>query len=244
VPRTVSGHPVLEPGAPNLATGTVPGTNRRITVARWALPVMLDFLRRWQEHPALGGGRLSLNRLGPKGRPIGPVDSYAYRQARAASSYSDHTGYAFDVLYNILRADNKRHMTAAETKAVRELLKDYDGALAWGGDYQHLIDEMHVYVAPGETAKTFAALRLRLRINSDGTRVPKPKPKPTKGRATVVHPLGAPVRREPGGDSPIVRRRPKGSRFTYTAVRYVDDVAYLRLLSGNYVRSSKTSRGA
>jgi hypothetical protein len=68
--------------------------------------------------------------------------------------------------------------------------------------------------------------------------------KPTKGRATVVHPLGAPVRREPGGHSQVVRRRPKGSRFTYTAVRYVDDVAYLRLLSGNWIRSSKTSRGA
>ena len=68
--------------------------------------------------------------------------------------------------------------------------------------------------------------------------------KPTKGRATVVHPLGAPVRREPGGHSQIVRRRPKGSSFTYTAVRYVDDVAYLRLLSGNWIRSSKTSRGA
>lgn len=242
--RTVSGHPVIEPGAPNLVTGVVPGTTRRVTLVRWALPVMLDFLRRWQEHPALGGGRLSLTRVGPKGRLIGPLDSYAYRQARAASSYSDHTGYAVDVLYNILRADNQRHMTAAETKAVRELLADYDGALAWGGDYQRLIDEMHVYVAPGETAKTFAALRLRLRINSDGTRAPAPKPKPTRGRATVIDSRGAAVRREPGGHTRQVKRRAKGETFTYTAVRVVNGVAYLRTLAGNWVRSSRTSRGA
>ena len=68
--------------------------------------------------------------------------------------------------------------------------------------------------------------------------------KPTKGRATVTHPAGAFVRREPGGESRIVKRRAKGETFTYAGVRYVDDVAYLRTLAGNYVRSSRTSRGA
>ncbi len=68
--------------------------------------------------------------------------------------------------------------------------------------------------------------------------------KPPRGRATVTDPDGAPVRREPGGHSRIVRRRPKGSTFTYTAVRVVGGVAYLRTVAGNWIRSSKTSRGA
>ena len=68
--------------------------------------------------------------------------------------------------------------------------------------------------------------------------------KPTKGRATVTHPDGAVVRREPGGHAQVVKRRAKGETFTYTAVRYVNDVAYLRTLAGNYIRSSRTSRGA
>jgi hypothetical protein len=68
--------------------------------------------------------------------------------------------------------------------------------------------------------------------------------KPKSGRATVTDSRGAPVRREPGGHARIVRHRPKGSTFTYTAVRVVDDVAYLRTVAGNWVRSSRTSRGA
>lgn len=68
--------------------------------------------------------------------------------------------------------------------------------------------------------------------------------RPTKGRATVTDPAGAAVRREPGGHSAVVRRRPLGSTFTYTTVRVVGGVEYLRTLAGNYVRSSRTSRGA
>lgn len=68
--------------------------------------------------------------------------------------------------------------------------------------------------------------------------------KPTAGRATVTHPDGAAVRREPGGHTQVVKRRAKGETFTYTGVRYVNDVAYLRTLAGNWIRSSRTSRGA
>jgi hypothetical protein len=68
--------------------------------------------------------------------------------------------------------------------------------------------------------------------------------KPTRGRATVTDSRGAAVRREPGGHTRQVKRRAKGETFTYTAVRVVNGVAYLRTLAGNWIRSSRTTRGA
>lgn len=238
--RTVSGHTPLHPSSPNLATGIVPGTSRKITAAAWALPVLLDFLRRWNADPDLGGGRFPLNKLGPKGRPIGPVDSYAYRQARAAASYSDHAGYAIDVRYDILKADNRRHMTPRETKAVHALLAGYGGALAWGGDYERLIDEMHIYVAPGETARSFAALRLKLGINSDGTRTVR-KPKPTKGKTSLTEPTLQ--RRAPGEHAPHGKLRPKGWTFRYVRVVGKGQDTYLVTRFGSYYKAANTTRG-
>lgn len=238
--RTVSGHLVLKPGDLQLSTAVVPGTQRKVTLADWALPVMLDFLRRWNEHPALGGGRLSLVKVGPKGRLIGPLDSYAYRPARAADAYSDHCGYAVDIRYDVLRADNKRHMTRAETRAVRELLADYDGALAWGGDYQRLIDEMHVYVAPGQGARTFAALRLKLLIDKDGTRVVK-KPKPTKGWTRLTEDTWQ--RKAPAEHAKRGVLRRKGWRFRYVRVVTNASGTYLVTRLGNYYKAENTKRG-
>lgn len=159
---TVSGHPVLTATSPDLAVGLVPGSTMKVRAAAWALPVLLDFERRWQAHPDLGRGRLNLS--------TGLNGSYAYRQANAADAFSDHCGYAVDNRYDVLKPDNRRHMTDREQAAVRQLLKDYGGALKWGGDYQRLIDEMHVYVAPGQNAATFRALRNRLGIQPNGTR--------------------------------------------------------------------------
>jgi hypothetical protein len=241
VARTVSGHLVQTPGSGELQTAVVPGTLRKVTLVGWALPVMLDFLRRWNAHPALGGGRLSLVKVGPKGRLIGPLDSFAYRPARAADAYSDHCGYAVDIRYDVLKADNQRHMTRAETRAVRELLAEYDGALAWGGDYQRLIDEMHVYVAPGETAKTFAALRLRLRINSDGTRIPKAA-KPTKGRTTLTEDTWQ--RKAPAEHAKRGKLRRKGWTFGYSRVVKNASGTYLVTRFGSYYKAENTTRGA
>jgi len=134
---TISGH-----RAPpeNLKTFSVAG-GRTIDVADWSGPMFQSFLEQWQNSPQLGGNRLSLN--------TGPLDSYEYRTARAAGGVSDHAGYAIDIRYDILEADNKRHMSDAEQSSVHNILSGMGGKLKWGGDYQRLIDEMHVYVAPG-----------------------------------------------------------------------------------------------
>lgn len=67
--------------------------------------------------------------------------------------------------------------------------------------------------------------------------------RPTKGRATVTHPEGAVVRKEPGGHSKVVRRRQPGEEFAYDGVEVVNGVEFLRLASGHWIRSSRTSRG-
>lgn len=177
---TVSGHAV--PPVGGVATVPVPGTGRRVTLARWAAPLLLDLLRRWQAHPDLGGGRLSLL--------TGPLGGYNPRPARAGHGRaSDHWGYAVDVRYDVLAADNREHMTRAENEAVRGLLADYAGAIAWGGPtaaasranpgrsvgrYSRLIDEMHLYIAPGTTPARAQAVQRRLGIRADGTRTTTP----------------------------------------------------------------------
>ncbi len=180
---TISGH---QSPPSRVISGRVPGTRcvrrplgRSITAVDWALPLFLDYCRRWQLHPALGGGRLTLN----KG---GPLDSFAARPARAGGgAVSDHDGYAIDIRYDILKADNREHMTHAENVAVGHLLADYNGAIAWGGptaaaskanpgqsvgQYNHLIDEMHHYIAPGVNRTEALAVARKLGIRSDGTR--------------------------------------------------------------------------
>lgn len=67
--------------------------------------------------------------------------------------------------------------------------------------------------------------------------------RPTKGRATVTHPEGAVVREQPGGHSKVVKRRLSGEEFTYDGVEVVGGIEFLRLASGNFIRSSRTSRG-
>lgn len=73
---------------------------------------------------------------------------------------------------------------------------------------------------------------------------PTPKPKPSKGRTTITYPRGAWSRRTPEPDGKAVRHRAQGQSFTYVAVRKVDGITWLRTIAGNWVRASRTSRGA
>lgn len=68
--------------------------------------------------------------------------------------------------------------------------------------------------------------------------------KPKRGRATITSPRGAWSRREPSLTARGVRHRKVGESFSYAGVRTVDGDVWLRTLAGNWVRSSKTSRGA
>lgn len=138
---TLSGHAALQQGDPRLESFNVPGVGRSITAADSAGPLFQAFLADWQSDPLLGGGRFNLK--------SGRLESYNHRKARAANALSDHAGYAIDVRPDILRADNKQHMTAEEQSAVRQLLSRHS-KIGWGGDYKTLIDEMHFYVRDGQ----------------------------------------------------------------------------------------------
>ena len=136
---SLNGWPAITPAlAPvRLRTITIPGTKRSIRLAKGCAALFAAFLADWNEEmPA----RLKLDK--------GPVDGWNYRQARAADGFSNHaSGTACDVRYDVLKADDKQHMTKAETDTLKRILARYvtaDGhhvisnGYAWGK-----VDEMH-----------------------------------------------------------------------------------------------------
>jgi hypothetical protein len=79
-----------------------------------------------------------------------------------------------DLRYDVLLADQKTHMTAAEKRTMEKILDIYvleDGRriFRWGG-YWTAVDEMHTEIAPGMTAKDVRAVIKRLGINANGDR--------------------------------------------------------------------------
>ena len=79
----------------------------------------------------------------------------------------------------------------------------------------------------------------------NGVDLPAPaKPKPTSGRTKVTHPSGAWSRKTPDPRGKPVKHRKQGASFQYVAVRKVDGITWLRTVAGNWVRASRTSRGA
>jgi hypothetical protein len=160
---------------PRLRTITIPGTKRQVTVRRGAAPLFAAFLADWQkEMPA----RLKLD--------VGPIGGYVYRESRfnpKASGLSNHaSGTAVDVRWDVLLADNKRHMTAAETAILKKILSRYvtkDGHHVLANGYLwHTCDEMHTELSQGWDygAKRYTTMADvnevvgRLKIDKNGVR--------------------------------------------------------------------------
>lgn len=180
--RSLNGWPGIESSsAPDLATGAVPGTKQRVTMQRDVLPLFLAFLADWNRTV------MPLDATGE----LGP-DGWSYRPARTGDGLSNHaSGTAVDIRYDVLRADRRRHMTAAQVDAVHRLLAKYvdgDGrrVLGWGGDWSDAnVDEMHVELAQSWAvgargrrtvkADVFAVIK-RLGIRPDGTTGPQAAP--------------------------------------------------------------------
>lgn len=163
----------------HLATGTVPGTTRKVTTEKAALPLFLAYLADWHHQVMPIDG--SLTYRGP--------DGWLYRDARTGAGLSNHaSGTAVDVRYDVLKADHQRHMTPAQTAAVHRLLDRYVSAtgrrvFGWGGDWTvgTYCDEMHTELAqswsPGTQGRAtvpsdVAEVIARLRIRPDGTIAP------------------------------------------------------------------------
>lgn len=144
----------------------IPGTTRKVLVRKVTGPLFGAFCADWNR---LMPARLKL--------ATGPVDGWEYRDPRLATGnrLSNHaSGTAVDLRYDVLLADQKSHMTAAEKRTMEKILDIYvleDGRriFRWGG-YWTAVDEMHTEIAPGMTAKDVRAVIKRLGINANGDR--------------------------------------------------------------------------
>lgn len=126
-------------------------------------------------------------------------------------------------------------MTTAERGAVHALLAEYGGAIGWGGDYQRVVDEMHLFVAPGQTPATFRALRARLRIRDDGTRESTQWTAVTKFWRTGVYDLKS-------ENSPRLGWRKRGDGIAYDDVeRDAKGRLWLHTPGDNWVLASATA---
>ena len=173
---SLNGWPAITPALAlvRLRTITVPGTKRTIRLANGCAALFAAFLADWNEEmPA----RLKLDQ--------GPVDGWNYRAARAANGFSNHaSGTACDVRYDVLKADDKQHMTKAETDTLKRILARYvtaDGhhvlanGYAWGK-----VDEMHTELSQSfdhkngakrdTTQKDVDEVIARLHIDKNGVR--------------------------------------------------------------------------
>ena len=175
-----------------LATGVVPGTQKKVTLQRDVLPLFLAFLSDWHRtvHTIEYAGA-----LGP--------DGWEYREARTGAGLSNHaSGTAVDVTYDWLKADHARHMSTAEIAAVHHLLDKYKTSagkrvFGWGGDWQvgKFCDEMHTELiqswSPGSLGSNASLsdvrnVILRLGIQPDGTfNTAAPKPPAFPGSFTT-----------------------------------------------------------
>jgi len=184
---SLNGWPVLDDGDSRIATGVIPGTDRRVTLAKACLPLFLHFCAAWnKEMPA----RLKLT------NHANEVDGHEVRQARNANAYSNHaSGTAVDLAYRVLLADNQRHMTDEERTILKRILSRYvttDGHWVLGNGYAWgKCDEMHTelnqsWEIGAKRDTTLADVNnvvKRLGIKSDGTttlikQIIKPKPAP------------------------------------------------------------------
>lgn len=175
VTASSNGWPGLPDGSSALATGTIPGTTRRVTLARAALPLFLHFCAAWHaEMPA----RLKLDK--------GPVDGWEYREQRSGGGVlSNHaSGTAVDLRYDVLPADQRRHMTDAELTILKGILRRYataDGHLVLANGWSwNAKDEMHTELSQGwewgakrdTTPADVREVIVRLGIRPDGTVAP------------------------------------------------------------------------
>lgn len=175
MPYSINRAPVIDKYDSRLKTGTVPGTDIRLTTAAWCLPLFLAIAAEWHRTVA----------------PLrkGECGGWNFRLANAgAGAWSDHSsGTAIDLNWGHEGAQGPyggmKTMTAKQIAAAAAIKKKFEvviwgGDKARGGDYVQPKnwDPMHYALKPGTTAADVTAVMKKLGIRSDGTIAP---PKPT-----------------------------------------------------------------
>jgi len=188
-----------------LATGTVPGTKKKVTLQADVLPLFLAFMSEWHK---------TVHSIDYPG-VYGP-DGYELRQARAASGISNHgSGTAVDLSYDWLTSAHVNPMSQAQINAVHKLLDKYVDSngrriFGWGGDWsKNYLDPMHVEIAQSwaqgahgrkTTMQDVKNVIARLKIQPDGT---------VQGLAVVpAKPVTTPVVQKPVQKPVLVKAIP------------------------------------
>ena len=168
--RSLNGWMVLTPGSALLATKTVPGTTRRITMRKSVLPLFLALAHDYDDWI--------------KGIDKGAVDDggYAYRQARGADDFSNHaSGTALDINWSKEGAQGsswgERFFSDPEHAKAVDWIKTVYQIVQWGGDWR-ANDYMHWELKPGTTQADVDRVIKHLGIGANGVRRNGPSGKP------------------------------------------------------------------
>jgi len=167
---SINGWSVQGTSSSRLKTGTVKGTRIRLTTREELLPLFLAIALDWHRGVA----------------PLryGECGGYNYRQANAASTWSDHaSGTAIDLNWAHEGAPGlwggMSTMSKAQIEACARIKRRYEvviwgGDKARGGDYRQprYWDPMHYAIRPGVSLAQAKAVIRKLNIQPDGTRHP------------------------------------------------------------------------
>lgn len=145
-----------------IETITIPGTSRRIALRRGAPGQLLAHFAAWFDKniESVDGGQL--DDWGYAERPI--------RGSR--NTLSNHaSGTAIDINAPRHPLGRRGTFTPGQASRIRAKLKEYDGAIRWGGDYKNRADEMHFEIMA--SPERCASILKRLNVEAE---TPKPKP--------------------------------------------------------------------
>jgi len=175
VNKSINGWAVIESRSDKrLKTLTVPGTERKLTMHEDVVALFCALAADYHKEVA----------------PLraGECGAYAYRKARMADAYSDHSsGTAIDLNWNHEGAMGpnggmKKKMTPEQIKACAKIKKRYKvviwgGDKARGGDYgkPENWDPMHYALKSGVSVEDIKKVLADLNINKQGVRNPVEK---------------------------------------------------------------------
>ena len=147
--RSQNGYPANEVSRTQVRN--IPGTSRNVRLEAGDAGYLLLHFASWFDEfiESVDGGQLD-------------DWGYAERPIRGGTSLSNHaSGTALDLNAPRHPMGVRGTFTRAQTRAIREQLKVYDGCIRWGGDYSGRPDEMHFEI--NRPARDVARVAKRLR---------------------------------------------------------------------------------
>lgn len=146
-------------------TWTIPGTTRQVRLHAGDAGWLLVHFAAWFHKNVESIDRGQLDDWGYAERPI----------RGSSTTLSNHaSGTAIDL--NAVRhpLGVRGTFTGRQVKAIRSQLREYDGVIRWGGDYQNRADEMHFEIVGDSDDVARVADRLQKATAAPARSAPKP----------------------------------------------------------------------